>query len=102
MDVLVDYPWPGNVRQLEHAIEHAFIHCTGRTIHIRHLPEDIKQEPSALVEKVLRTENPIQEVEKETILEALKRNHWNRDKTARVLHISRITLWRKMKKFGIE
>ena len=102
MDLLLDYPWPGNVRQLEHAIEHAFIHCTGRTIQIRHLPDDIIQKSSILVDKLLTKENPIDEIEKEVILEALKRNHWDREKTAKTLKISRITLWRKMRKYGIQ
>ena len=102
MDLLLDYPWPGNVRQLEHAIEHAFIHCTGRTIQIRHLPDDIIQKSSILVDRILKTEDPIEEIEKEVILEALKRNHWDREKTAKTLKISRITLWRKMKKYSIQ
>jgi len=102
MDLLLDYPWPGNIRQLEHAIEHAFIHCTGRTIQTRHLPEDIKQKSSPLINKLLTKNNPIDEIEKEVILEALKRNHWDREKTAKILKISRITLWRKMKKYEIK
>jgi len=102
MDLLLDYPWPGNVRQLEHAIEHAFIHCTGRTIQIRHLPDDISQKSSILVDRILKTEDPIEEIEKEVILEALKRNNWDREKTAKTLKISRITLWRKMKKHEIK
>ena len=102
MDLLLDYPWPGNVRQLEHAIEHAFIHCTGRTIQIRHLPDDIIQKSSILVDRILKTEDPIEEIEKEVILEALKRNNWNREKTAKTLKISRITLWRKMRKYSIQ
>lgn len=102
MDILIDYPWPGNVRQLEHAIEHAFIHCTGRTIQTRHLPEDIKQKSSPLIDKLLTKENPIDEIEKEVIIEALKRNHWDREKTAKILKISRITLWRKMRKYEIK
>jgi PAS domain S-box-containing protein len=102
MDLLLDYPWPGNVRQLEHAIEHAFIHCTGRTIQIRHLPDDIIQKSSILVDRILKTKDPIDEIEKEVILEALKRNHWNREKTAKTLKISRITLWRKMRKYSIQ
>ena len=102
MDLLLDYPWPGNIRQLEHAIEHAFIHCSGRTIQTRHLPEDIKQKSSPLIDKLLIKENPIGEIEKEVIIEALKRNHWDREKTAKTLKISRITLWRKMKKYSIK
>jgi transcriptional regulator with PAS, ATPase and Fis domain len=102
MDLLLDYPWPGNVRQLEHAIEHAFIHCTGRIIQTGHLPDEITQKSSLSVDRILKTEDPIEEIEKEVILEALKRNNWDREKTAKILKISRITLWRKMKKYSIQ
>lgn len=102
MDLLVDYPWPGNVRQLEHAIEHAFIHCTGRMIQVKHLPDEIMHKSSALIEKMLGKETPIEELEKEIILETLRRNNQSRERTARALKISRITLWRKMKKYGIK
>ncbi|GAI02537.1 unnamed protein product [marine sediment metagenome] len=102
MDLLLDYPWPGNVRQLEHAIEHAFIHCTGRIIQTGHLPDEINQKSSLLINRIINTENPIKEIEKEVILSALRKNNWNREKTAKVLKISRITLWRKMKKYSIQ
>jgi PAS domain S-box-containing protein len=102
MDMLIDYAWPGNVRQLEHAIEHAFIHCKGRTIRKRHLPEDIKQKPSPIVDTMLDRKHSLQEIEKEYILEILKRNKWKKGQTARNLKMSYVTLWRKMKKYDIE
>ncbi|MGB3477683.1 MAG: sigma 54-interacting transcriptional regulator [bacterium] len=102
MDLLLDYPWPGNVRQLEHAIEHAFIHCTGKTIQARHLPDEIKKKSSPLIERILNAEVPTRAIEKEVIINALRRNNWDREKTAKVLKISRITLWRKMKKYAIQ
>jgi len=102
MDILVDYAWPGNVRQLEHAIEHAFIHCKGRLIQAAHLPEDIKQKQRPLVDRILNAQNPMEEVEREIIVEALKRNRWNYERTSRALRVSYVTLWRKMKKFNIK
>lgn len=102
MDLLVDYAWPGNVRQLEHAIEHAFIHCRGRVIQIKHLPEDLKQTSSILVNRVFDKGNPMNEIEREVILEALRRSNWNKERAARALQISYVTLWRKMKKFDIK
>ncbi len=102
MDLLLDYPWPGNVRQLEHAIEHAFIHCTGRIIQTGHLPDEINQKSSLLINRIINTEDPIKEIEKEVIHSALRRNNWDREKTAKKLKISRITLWRKMKKYEIK
>lgn len=102
IDVLVDYTWPGNVRQLENAIEHAFIHCRGRLITGEHLPEDVKEKPAVLVDRVFDQGDPMNKFEKELIIEALKRNHGNRKETAQMLKISYVTLWRKMKKFAIE
>lgn len=101
MDMLVDYVWPGNVRQLEHAIEHAFIHCKGKMIQTKHLPEEIKQKQSALVDRIFDKGAPIKEIEREVILEALKRNSWHKANAARALKISYVTLWRKMKKLNI-
>ncbi len=102
MDILVDYPWPGNVRQLENAIEHAFIHCTGPLIHPRHLPEELQRPHAPIIDRVSTTERPIDSLEKELILSALHRASFRRSEAARFLGISRSSLWRKMKKHGIE
>jgi transcriptional regulator with PAS, ATPase and Fis domain len=101
MDVLIDYSWPGNVRQLEHAIEHAFIHCTGRTIHVHHLPDDINHSNGVLKPTFIINKNPLLKMEQDVIIETLRQNKGNRRKTADALGISRITLWRKMKKHQI-
>ena len=101
MDVLLDYPWPGNVRQLEHAIEHAFIHCTGRTIHVNHLPDDINHSNGVLKPTLMINKNPLLKMEQDVIVKTLHQNKGNRRKTANALGISRITLWRKMKKHQI-
>ncbi len=101
MDVLIDYSWPGNVRQLEHAIEHAFIHCTGRTIHVHHLPDDVNHSNGVLKPTFMINKNPLLKMEQDVIIETLRQNKGNRRKTADALGISRITLWRKMKKHQI-
>jgi len=102
MDILVDYPWPGNVRQLENAIEHAFIHCTGGLIHPRHLPEELQHPHPSIVGRVSARERPLESLEKELILSALEKTSFRRSQAARLLRISRSSLWRKMKKHGIE
>ncbi|MCK4235171.1 sigma 54-interacting transcriptional regulator [candidate division WOR-3 bacterium] len=99
MELLLDNSWVGNVRQLENTIEYAFIHCDGRTIQIQHLPEDIRIKKES--EEILDTESPLEEIEKHVIERALKNNNNDREKTAHLLQISRTTLWRKMKKYGI-
>lgn len=101
MDLLINYPWPGNVRQLMHAIEYAFVNCKESVIETEHLPEEVRQKSRVLIEKILEKQNPVEEIEKEVIIEALKRHRSNRTETAKALNISRITLWRKMQKYHL-
>jgi transcriptional regulator of acetoin/glycerol metabolism len=98
----VDHPWPGNVRQLENALEHAFIHCPGGLIAPRHLPEELQRPQASMIERVSGTEKPLESLEKELILVALRKASFSRLQAARLLGISRSSLWRKMKKHGIE
>ncbi len=101
MAALMRYHWPGNVRELENAIEHAFVVCIGDTIQLEDLPQHIIE--AALKEQDdSASKNPFSHAEAQIIQEALKRNNWHRQKTADELGISRNTLWRKMKKFGID
>ena len=97
----MEYSWPGNIRQLEHVIEHAFIHCNGRIIETHHLPSELINKKKGTAEKTLFSENPFYEIEKEVLLQALEKNGWDKGKTAKMLGISRITLWRRLKKYGI-
>jgi DNA-binding NtrC family response regulator len=102
MDLFVNHPWPGNVRQLEHAIEHGFILSKGDEIGIEHLPQEFLSEfransthrPSSGLEN-LRSR------EKEIIFDCLKKHRWNKVSVSRELSVSRSTLWRKMKDLEI-
>lgn len=100
LNKFMNYPWPGNVRELEHVIEHAFVLCHGRVITIDHLPLEIKSYESAA--KVM--EAKIQLKDKKTaqeILNALNRTGWNKAKAARLLHVSRQTVYRKISQFKL-
>jgi len=98
LNLLMSYPWPGNVRQLEHAIEHAFVVCRGSTILLEHLPPEIQQyRPSKL--EAARNERTLC---REALLQALTTTGWNKAKAARLLGISRPTLYRKMAKYKIK
>ena len=91
MDLLLDYEWPGNVRELENAIEHAFIHCKGEIIYREHLPEELTgKEPLPIRE--------LRKMEEEIIRKTLTETGGNKSKAAKLLGISRTTLWRKIKK----
>lgn len=101
MERLLDHPWPGNVRELEHALEHAFIRCRGSVIQPEHLPDQIGRPGAELITRVIETEHPLQELERELISQLLHRFRGDRARTAAQLGISRITLWRKMKRYGL-
>jgi PAS domain S-box-containing protein len=90
------YSWPGNIRELERVMEHAFVFVKGPIIFSRYLPESTEFEP---------IRNPIQSVrpgsEKNRILLALAKAGQNRVQTAALLGISRSSLWRRMKAYGL-
>jgi PAS domain S-box-containing protein len=91
------YEFPGNVRELENAIEHAFVMCRGDTIRVEHLPRKIA--------KAAQEAGParIQErSERAVIREALARHGGNRQETARELGMHRTTLWRKLQQYGLD
>lgn len=100
MELLMDYDYPGNIRELEHVIEHAFVRCQGRTINHEHLPKDLQTR--GVIDRVMSTEEPLKALEKEMIMKALVETGWKFSETARKLRMSRTTLWRRMKELGIE
>ncbi len=98
MALLRRYPWPGNIRELENAIEHAFVLCRGEVIETEHLPERIVTG----VHEEERSSTPFGDSSPEAVIrECLSRNDGNRSETARELGMHRATLWRKMRQYGI-
>ncbi len=91
-EAFMHYPWPGNVRELEHAIEHAFVICHGQAITVDHLPSEIKEycDPKRPVHEKMSIDGP------KEILQALEKTDWNKAKAARLLGISRQTIYRKI------
>ncbi len=103
MMTLAGHSFPGNVRELENAIEHAFVVCAGDTIRREDLPPQIRGEAAVPLTAPRESEkSPLGAAEAATIRDALKRHRNNRTETARSLGVSRNTLWRKMKKYGIQ
>ena len=96
LKVLRKYSFPGNVRELENAIQHTFVMCRNGVIMPEHLPESILDE--YLISKDVS--NKVED-EKEVILETLKRNNGNKSKAAVELGMHRSTLWRKIKELHI-
>ena len=93
---LMDHAWPGNVRELENAIEHACIKSTGPTIALSDLPAYLQNTSEGA--KVKRRRKWLT---KKIVQDALKACEHNQTQAAEHLNIHRITLWRKMKEFGL-
>ncbi len=100
--ILKNYDFPGNIRELENIIEYAFIMCHDATILPRHLPEDFLDRGGSGKAPALNQPMTLAEVEKQAILEALKRNEYKKMKTCRELGISKDTLRRKLKAYGVD
>jgi DNA-binding NtrC family response regulator len=98
MTALMNYSWPGNVRELEHAIERAVIVARGETIRPRELPPEISQK---VRQRVSDDSLDLREQERAMIERALERFRGNRKEAADALKISTVTLWRKMKQYGL-
>ncbi len=101
--------WPGNVRQLENALEYATAICGGQTIHVDDLPPEIVKpsaEPRQPVPYPLDPSPPAADLasaypsEKE-IVEALRKTRRRRGEAAKLLGVSRTTLWRRMRELGL-
>ena len=100
MELLMDYNYPGNIRELEHVIEHAFVRCSGKTLAPEHLPKDLRDNDA--IGKVIDGPEPLKALERELILRALGDTDWRYQECAKRLKMSRTTLWRRMKELGIE
>jgi len=101
MGRLLAYSFPGNVRELENAIEHAFVVCCSYTIEVGDLPPHIVPDRPATPPVEEASLGPLRSAEAATIREALERNAGKRGRATEELGISRNTLWRKMKRYGI-
>ena len=98
MSALMNYRWPGNVRELEHAVERAVILANGPSIRVRELPPEVTQKSRG---RPGDDTLDLQEQERVMIERALERFRGNRKKAAEALKISTVTLWRKMKQYGL-
>lgn len=90
------YSWPGNVRELEHTMEHAFVLCNKSVITYDDLPTDFMK-----LAGVRRSRPEAQSDDAGAVLAALNNTDWNKAKAARLLGIDRVTLYRKIKRYGL-
>jgi len=98
------YRWPGNVRELQNAVERAVLLGKGPRIEPHDLPSDlgVRANVTATAEGKRTLKEALEEPERQIILEVLNGNNWNRNETAEQLGINRTTLYKKMKRLGLE
>ncbi len=101
MAFFMSYDFPGNIRELENIIEHAFVLCRESMITLEHLPQELKAQTVAAEATRAAPQPRLKEAEALVIIETLRKYGGNRGLAAKELGIDRTTLWRKMKKLGI-
>jgi DNA-binding NtrC family response regulator len=96
---LLSYAWPGNIRELEHAVERAVLVARGREITLADLPEPLQVDPSP--GGSAPPPGSLEEIERVSIVRALESTGWNKQAAAQVLGLWRPTLYSKMRRHGI-
>ena len=102
IDTLLRYDFPGNVRELENIVERGVALANGEVIEMAHLPEDLRGISMHTFRKKAGKYLTLEEMEKSYIEWILKENAENKTEAAKSLGIDRVSLWRKLKKFGLE
>ncbi|MEH0019152.1 MAG: sigma 54-interacting transcriptional regulator [Desulfobacter sp.] len=116
MRLMVAYPWPGNIRELRNTVEYAFVLAKGKGIRPEHLPEKIHgmpPYPPAQGEEAMTAGNDVEPEpagpttvmirgnERRELIDALHKAGGNQTRAAGILGVSRITVWKRMKKYNI-
>ena len=102
MTIIENYAFPGNVRELENILEHAVALCRGQVIQVRDLPPDLVDVKLYSYRRSMEHILSLEELEQDYIRHVLQLTGGVRTKTAEILGIDRASLWRKMKKHGLE
>ncbi|MCF8091443.1 MAG: sigma 54-interacting transcriptional regulator [Desulfotignum sp.] len=103
LNLFMDYLWPGNIRELKNALEYAFVVADTTFIGRYHLPRHLTDAPLPDQEPVFpRDTKPFLPDEKAALIQALKKTNGNQTQAARLLSITRVTVWNRMKKHGID
>ena len=104
LSALEAYSWPGNIRELQNIVERAVLLGKNEQITMADLPHDILGRASYTVARTgnLTLKEALEEPERQIIQDVLEANNWNRNATADSLGVNRTTLYKKMKKLGLE
>ena len=99
----MNYDWPGNIRELINVIEYAFVLCPQGEISISHLPAQLLGQNPHQVQQASRSlrKSPKGD-QRQELIQALQATGGNKSEAARRLGVSRVTLWKRIKKFGIQ
>lgn len=104
----MEYDWPGNIRELANAIEHAFVLCSGRQIELEDLPVEISGQnttyaelPQSYPESAPPRKQQRPPLDRKRLLAILRESGWNKAEAARKTGFSRASIWKYMKKWGI-
>jgi DNA-binding NtrC family response regulator len=101
MELFMAYHWPGNVRELKSALEYAFVIAEQGSISPETLPPQLLKR-----ERIKEMESFVADYgdqgEKNALIDALRQSNGNQSKAARILGISRVTVWNRMRKYGID
>lgn len=101
MAALMNYSWPGNVRELKSAFEYAFVVCHDEFIQPHHLPPGVVGSTSEPAPNLTARSFNMREIEKQELIEALEKTGYNQSKAAEMLGVSRVTIYNRMKRFGV-
>jgi DNA-binding NtrC family response regulator len=101
LNLLINYDYPGNVRELENIVERAVVLCNSSQLEIEHLPDDLKELKIQVFAKKEGKFMTLEELEREYIKWVLK-EAGNKTIAAQILGIDRVSLWRKIKNYGLE
>ena len=97
MELFMDHPWPGNVRELKNALEYAFVVAEGESIHLDHLPKNLEGPPAPPAPDKPQGEPS----EKQALMAALRQTRGNQTQAAKLLKVTRVTVWHRIKKYGL-
>ncbi|MDQ7065694.1 MAG: sigma-54 dependent transcriptional regulator [candidate division KSB1 bacterium] len=101
LNALMQYHWPGNVRELMNAIEHGVALSSGDTLELKDLPPNIAHPMTEEGMPLAESRGTLEDIEKSYILKVLQETGWNQKQACRILGLSKATLYRRLKKYGI-
>jgi DNA-binding NtrC family response regulator len=102
LNMLLAYEWPGNVRELRNVVEQMVVLARAERLTVRDVPSQVRDGADLTKISVVRTGMTVEEAERQLIVQALKETDGNRTQAARKIGISRRTLHRKLKQYGLE